>query len=174
MASVVREIRQTRQFESRGEEAVVTLLRTADSAKAHIARVVEPRGITEQQYNVLRILRGAGEQGLPTLEIGSRMIEHCPGVTRLIDRLGVAKLVVRERGRNDRRQMLCRITKQGRALLAALDAPVRAAAERCTAPLGRTGLEELVRLLDQVRAATEPPPEQTGRKKPKTRRGDSK
>jgi len=173
MASVVKEIRQTRQFESRGEEAVVTLLRTADSVRAHLARVVEPPGITEQQYNVLRILRGAGAEGLPTLEIGSRMIERCPGVTRLIDRLEVAGLVARERGSQDRRQMLCRMTKEGRSVLARLDAPVRAAAERCMAPLGRVGLQELVRLLDLARAASEAPPSDVGRKISETR-GDSK
>jgi hypothetical protein len=52
-----------------------------------LAGVVEPHGVTLQQYNVLRILRGAGEGGLPTLEIAQRMIEHAPGITRLLDRL---------------------------------------------------------------------------------------
>src|SRR6476469_10714438 len=100
-------------------------MRTADLLRRLIGAVVEPRGITAQQYNVMRILRGAGEQGLPTLEIAERMIEQTPGITRLIDRLEAKKLVARERCATDRRQVFCRITAAGLALLAKLDEPVR-------------------------------------------------
>jgi DNA-binding MarR family transcriptional regulator len=157
VASVVKEIRQSREFESRGEEAVVTLLRTADAVRLRIAAIVETSEITAQQYNVLRILRGAGDGGLATLEIAARMLERCPGVTRLVDRLVAAGLVVRSRGLNDRRQRLCRITPKGRSLVTALDGPVRSAAEQCTEALGATGQRNLVRLLDQMRAAASRP-----------------
>jgi len=82
-------------FRSREQRATLGLLRTADAVKRSLAQVIEPHGITPQQYNVLRILRGAGPEGLPTLTIGERMIEQTPGVTRLVDRLERKGLVVR-------------------------------------------------------------------------------
>ena len=104
-------------------------MRTGGLVRRVIASVVEPHGITQQQYNVLRILRGAGEKGLPTLEIADRMIEETPGITRLIDRLELKRLVTRERSATDRRQVFCRITPDGLTLLARLDEPI-AEAER--------------------------------------------
>lgn len=157
MASVLEEIRQKRGFESGGEEAVATLLRTADAVRSRIATTVAAAGITVQQYNVLRILRGAGDGGLATLEIAARMLERSPGVTRLVDRLVAAGLVVRSRGPNDRRQILCRITPKGRALVTSLDSPVRSAAEHCTEALGEAGQKKLVRLLDEMRTAASRP-----------------
>src|SRR5213078_2794277 len=104
---------------------MVALIRTADVVRRAVGDVVEPHGITAQQYNVLRILRGAGQDGLPTLEIAERMIEQTPGITRLIDRLESKRLVERERSSIDRRCVYCRITKAGLDLLARLDAPVQ-------------------------------------------------
>ena len=86
-SALQREIRQRRPFQSAGHEAVLGLLRTADLVRRLGTALVEPYGITLQQFNVLRILRGAGGDGLPTLEVASRMIEQTPGVTRLLDRL---------------------------------------------------------------------------------------
>src|ERR1035437_4343698 len=97
-----RELRQRRPFQSAAHEAIVGLLRTADLIRRHAAAVVEPHGITTQQFNVLRILRGAGGDGLPTLEVGARMVEQTPGVTRLLDRLEAKDLVRRQRCPNDR------------------------------------------------------------------------
>jgi DNA-binding MarR family transcriptional regulator len=157
MGTIRHEIKQTRPFASAAEEAVVTLLRTSDRLRRCLSTSVEPRGITIQQYNVLRILRGAGSAGLPTLEIASRMIEQNPGITRLLDRVERKRLVRRERRAKDRRQVLCFITESGRELLAALDRPVRQIGERCLEPLGAPGVRRLVRLLDAVRAAPFPP-----------------
>ncbi len=84
MGSIRQEIRQGRPFGSPAEDCVVTLLGTADRVRTALSAVVEPREVTLQQYNVLRILRGAGAQGLPTLEIAQRMIETSPGITRLV------------------------------------------------------------------------------------------
>src|SRR5215216_4972343 len=92
-----REIRQGKPFRSRGQEVVVALIRTSDLVRRAVGRVLEPYDITLQQYNVMRILRGAGERGLPTLEIAERMVEHAPGVTRLLDRLEAKGLVRRQR-----------------------------------------------------------------------------
>jgi DNA-binding MarR family transcriptional regulator len=154
MGSIRDEIRQNRPFASPADEAVVTLLATADRVRTALAQVVEAHGITLQQYNVLRILRGAGPQGLPTLDIAARMIEHSPGITRLLDRLEARKLVRRERCPEDRRQVLCHELQAARRLLAGLDGPVAGAGRRALAPLDRSRTAELIRLLDAVRTST--------------------
>ncbi|MCU1231478.1 MAG: hypothetical protein JWO97_4362 [Acidobacteria bacterium] len=125
-------------------------MRTADLIRRLVGSVVEPHDITVQQYNVLRILRGAGEQGLPTLEIAERMIEQTPGITRLVDRLEEKKLVDRKRCEEDRRRVWCRITPTGLSLLAKLDAPVHESLESL-ATLGVRDLAQLVSHLDRAR-----------------------
>jgi len=148
---IVQELKQNKPFPSKAQEAAVALLRTADVLRRLIGVVVEPRGITAQQYNVLRILRGAGEKGLPTLEIADRMIESTPGITRLIDRLETKKLVSRERNLTDRRQVFCRITPYGLALLSTLDAPILHATDTALGVLKKTELASLIDLLDRTR-----------------------
>jgi DNA-binding MarR family transcriptional regulator len=145
------ELKQNRPFTAPTQEAAVALIRTADLMRRSLAAVVEPLGITVQQYNVLRILRGAGERGLPTLEIAERMIEQTPGITRLIDRLETKTLVVRERCATDRRQVFCRITKDGLALLARLDEPIQDAEKVALRDLSDPQLARLLSLLDRAR-----------------------
>lgn len=152
MSQLQREIRQGKPFRSRGQEVVVALLRTADLVRRAVSQAVETHDITLQQYNVLRILRGAGEKGLPTLEIADRMIEHAPGVTRLLDRLEAKGLVRRERCREDRRQVLCWLTPTGLELVERLDEPVDKADVEAVAQLTPEDQEKLLRLLDAVRA----------------------
>lgn len=151
MTSIVRELSQSKPFESPGEEAAVSLLRTADMIRRAISTALEDCDITLQQYNVLRILRGAGGPGLPTLEIATRMIEQTPGITRLIDRLEAKKLVERERSSSDRRCVYCRITETGLAILTSLDVPVRAAAESAFQLINERQLTQLVGSLDLLR-----------------------
>jgi len=112
---------------------------------------IEAAGITGQQYNVLRILRGAGPKGLPTLDIAQRMIERTPGITGLIDRLEVKKLVKRRRSSDDRRCVYCRITPAGLALLTRLDGPVNRAAESAFQSVNKHDLAQMVRILDRLR-----------------------
>ncbi|MDQ3755213.1 MAG: MarR family transcriptional regulator [Acidobacteriota bacterium] len=131
------------------------MFRTADRVRTVGAAIFEPYGITGQQYNVLRILRGAEPEGLPMLTIADRMIERAPGITRMIDRLEAKKLVARERRAGDRRCVHCRITKQGLALLARLDKPVGEADRAAFAALNQRELAQLVALLERVRAALE-------------------
>jgi DNA-binding MarR family transcriptional regulator len=145
------ELQQTRPFSSVSQEAAVALMRTADLMRRSVAAVVEPHGITPQQYNVLRILRGAGERGLPTLDIAERMIEQTPGITRLIDRLESKKLVLRERCPTDRRQVFCRITAVGLALLERIAEPLRNAEQDALQFLSEAQLVQLVSLLDRAR-----------------------
>ena len=147
------ELRQRRPFQSAAHEAVVGLLRTADLIRRQAAALVEPHGITIQQFNVLRILRGAADEGLPTLEVAERMIEQTPGVTRLLDRLEVKELVRRQRSPRDRRQHLCRITGTGLALLEKIDAVAPRANEESLKGLKQKDRVALIRLMDAIRAA---------------------
>jgi DNA-binding MarR family transcriptional regulator len=147
------ELKQTKPFHSAAHEAVVSVLRTAAIVQRQLALVVEPSGVTLQQYNVLRILRGAGDEGLPTLAIRDRMIEEAAGITRLLDKLERAGHVVRERCTPDRRQVLCRITPAGLAVLAKLDDPVSAVNDAAVRTLDASEQAKLVELLGAVRAS---------------------
>jgi DNA-binding MarR family transcriptional regulator len=175
MGTIRDEIRQTKPFASAADEAVVTLLGTADRVRTALSRVVEAHGITLQQYNVLRILRGAGDEGLPTLDIAARMIEHSPGITRLLDRLEARKLVRRVRCPEDRRQVLCHATEPARRLLGGLDGPVADAGRRALAPLDPSRTVELIRLLDAVRASSASPaaPDSNTKKEQKKRKKET-
>src|SRR5213594_1988959 len=102
-----------RKNRPRASTAYSTLLSTADAVKTLFETVCAPFDITGQQYNVLRILRGAEPHGLPTLTIADRVIEKTPGMTRMIDRLESKGLVTREIRPHDRRCVYCRITKKG-------------------------------------------------------------
>jgi DNA-binding MarR family transcriptional regulator len=153
MGTVHQEIRQRQPFPSIAQEAIVALLRTTDLIRRHIAGVVEPHGVTVQQFNVLRILRGGGEAGVPTLEVAARMIEQTPGVTRLLDRLEAKGLVKRQRCPKDRRQHLCWITPKGQAVLQKVDAVALRSADEALKGLGKKDREVFVRLLDAIRAA---------------------
>lgn len=140
---------------------VVGLLRTVDVVRRFLARVVEPHGITLQQFNVLRILRGAeraGEtQGLPTLELADRMLERAPGITRLLDRLERKRLVERKRCPRDRRQVLCRIAPDGLTLLERLERPMAQADTDCLGMLDDRQLRSLLGLLGAVQAGHQEP-----------------
>ncbi len=147
------EIHQNKPFHSIRHEAVVGLLKTTDLVRRLISSVVEPAGITMQQYNVLRILRGAGKTPLPTLEIRKRMIEQTPGITRLLDKLERRGWVHRERCAGDRRQVLCRITPEGKSLIDALDGAMEAIYGRLLGSIPDAEVTEMVRTMDKLRAS---------------------
>ncbi len=140
---------------SPGGIAYVALLRTADRMKTYFEAIVAPFDITGQQYNVLRILRGAEPDALPTLTIAERMIERTPGITRMIDRLEAKGLVGREICHDDRRCVYCRITEKGLNLLELLDEPVEEADRVVFRGLNETELEQLTALLEKARKADE-------------------
>ena len=149
--SVGEEIRMS--FRSRGHEAVVALLRTADDVRRYYGEVLREEGVTLQQYNVLRILRRAGRQGLPTLDIAHRMVERTPGVTRIVDRLEAKGWVKRTRGKKDRRQVFCALTPRGAELLDRLEEPILEAERQLLCGLEDREVTPLVDLLDSLRAA---------------------
>ena len=131
------------------ELAFLELLRTSDQLNRRLVPVLKAEELSETQYNVLRILRGAPE-GLPCGEIGNRMITRDPDITRLLDRMEKRSLISRCREPQDRRTVLTRITPEGLKLLSRLDEPVRNAHR---AQLGHLGRERLKALCDLLRAA---------------------
>lgn len=133
------------------EEVIPELLRTADVVRRRIASLLAPFRVTPQQYNVLRILRGAGPMGLPTLEIGERLLEETPGITRLIDRMDTHGWVVRQRSREDRRQVICRLTPAGNDLLTQLDPIVAGAPDAVLNHLPETSIRQLRTILARIR-----------------------
>ena len=150
-SALQRELKQSKPFKTPAHEAVVALLRTTDLVRRHFTDVFGPHEITAPQYNVLRILRGAGEDGLPTTEVGERLLEHSPGITRMMDRLERRGWVERERCHEDRRRVWCRITAEGLRLLAEADEVVHQADGEAMRGLSESEQRELVRLLGRVR-----------------------
>jgi DNA-binding MarR family transcriptional regulator len=151
-ARLKEEIRMSAPFAGVEEEVSLNLLRTAAVLEHAIAESLKPFGLTPTQYNVLRILRGAGERGLCRNEVGERMLTPVPDATRLLDRLEDAGLVERHRDSEDRRFVTARITGKGRALLAKLDVPVRGMHERWYAHMSGADLRTLASLLEDARA----------------------
>ena len=149
--SVLDEIKQTRPFRSRSQEATIALMRTAHLIRRKADSVVGAEGLTHQQYNVLRILRGA-RGPLPTMEISARMVEPSPGITRLICTLETAGYVKREQWPGDRRQVLCQITSAGLKVLERLDAPMDGLDDATTGTLTPEQIESLLEILSEIRA----------------------
>ncbi len=155
MSRLQQELKQRKPFTSVAQEALLGLVRTTDLVRRQLTAFIEPHGITLQQYNVLRILRGGGDEGVPTLEVAERMVEQTPGITRLLDRLEAKGFVKRQRCEKDRRQHLCWITPKGAALLEKLDKPLNELAEHLIKGLNHEERVTLIRVLDALRAAHE-------------------
>jgi DNA-binding MarR family transcriptional regulator len=135
----------------RHKAVVIAILRSADRLRRSGEALLAPHDVTLQQFNVLRILRGARPEGLCTLAIAERMIEQTPGITRLIDRLEKKGLVRRVRSEEDRRQVWCRITPAGERLLARLDDPVEEFDRAAVRGLSPADQDQLSALLGQLR-----------------------
>ena len=145
------EIKQSRPFVSVHEEAYLNLARTAAVLSHSFAEALKPYGITATQYNVLRILRGAGEAGASCGEISERLVTKDSDITRLLDRLEARGLISRGREAKDRRRITARITEEGLRILAELDRPVAQCHRRQLSHLGEKRLAALSKLLDAAR-----------------------
>lgn len=151
--SLAEEIRQNRPWSSPAEEAFVSVMRTAALLRRGLAQAVEPLGISPAQYNVLRILRGAGIEGLPTLAVRDRLVEEAPGITRLIDKLERARAVRRDRTGRDRRTVRVMITPTGLELLDEAEGRVRSLLDRFSSSMpDQSQHQALSSLLAQARS----------------------
>jgi DNA-binding MarR family transcriptional regulator len=145
------ELKQRIPFASREQEAYLALLRTADALQSSIEARLKEFGLTGTQYNALRILRGAGSDGLPCSEVGERMITRDPDITRLLDRLQKRGLVERTRDKNDRRVVFGKITAAGLKLLREMDGPIEKYGREMLRHVGQEKLQQLIGLLELVR-----------------------
>jgi len=145
------EIRQGRPFATAEEEALVNLVLTGRIVNDAGDLLLKQHGLSQAQYNVLRILRGAAPEGLGRNEIRDRLIARMPDVTRLLDRMEDAGLVRRQRDDADRRCVPTFITDRGRQLVDDLDAPVTAHARSLFGHLTADQLAALNELLVLVR-----------------------
>lgn len=151
MASLKAEIEQSIPFSSAWEEALLNLVRTADRFNHAMQGVIRPWGVTATQYNVLRILRGAGLDGLTCSEIGSRMLTADPDITRLMRRLKALRLIRQHRDRRDRRVVRTVISESGSRLLDEMAPAVNRAPELLLGHLSNVEIAELTRLLERAR-----------------------
>jgi MarR family transcriptional regulator, organic hydroperoxide resistance regulator len=145
------EIKQNKPFATLEHEAILGLMRTAAIVDHAMDEMLRPFGLTGTQYNVLRILRGAGQQGLCGREVGERMITRVPDVPRLLERLEKAGLISRERDSSDRRHVTARITTKGRELLDQVDDVASNPIEQRFSRLPQEQLQSLIEAMDLIR-----------------------
>jgi DNA-binding MarR family transcriptional regulator len=150
-----RELKKQRPFDSLEQEATLNILRTNDQLQNRLGRFFREYGLTSSQYNVLRILRGAGKP-LPSQEIANRTIQVVPAMTGLIDRLQKQGLVQRKRCQDDRRVVFIELTDKARKLLHRMDEPLAAVHKQLMGRLAPAELRELSRLLEKSRSQLSP------------------
>jgi len=152
MGKIYDELKQSKRFADPRQEAALAILRTADVLRSRIETALLPHRVSPEQYNVLRILRGAPDRSLPTLEIASRMITRAPNITRLIDKLVQKKLVSRCDHDRDRRVVVVKLAAKGLDLVNAISPGVDDLDARSLASLSKAQVERLIGILDLVRS----------------------
>jgi DNA-binding MarR family transcriptional regulator len=145
------EIQQTKPFSGVEQEALLNIHRTSGHIQHVLQQMLKGHGLTEPQYNVLRILRGAGSGGLRCSDIGDRMVSRDPDVTRLLERLQRQLLIERRRDGRDRRVIYSRISASGLQALRELDPLVESASKSLLGHMSRQKLSELIGLLEEIR-----------------------
>jgi DNA-binding MarR family transcriptional regulator len=145
------EIKQAKPFASLESEVFLNLMRTADALSRGIEEILKLAGLSHTQYNVLRILRGAGEQGLCCREVAERMITRDPDITRLLDRLERRGLLTRSRDSRDRRVITVRITAAGMKVLKNLEGPLTEYNRELLSHMDKPDLRKLLELLEVAR-----------------------
>jgi DNA-binding MarR family transcriptional regulator len=154
--ALLERLKQRKPFPDQVQETAVNLLLAAAWLEDQLGQVLAPFGLSHEQYNVLRILRGVHPDGHPRCEIAARLIVRAPDVTRLVDRLVRRRLVTRGRGSGaDRRQSVARITARGLALLASAEEAFQLAQRDVEERLGARGSAELSRLCERLWSGAE-------------------
>lgn len=142
---LTKEIKQTRPFTMAEAEACLNILRTSEILQQRINQFLKEFGLSSTQYNVLRILQGAGESGLTCSQIADRMITHDSDITRLLDRMEARDMVVRERSSEDRRVVLTKLAPSAKTLLGQIEKPL---AKQLSSTVGRLGPKPIAALID--------------------------
>lgn len=149
--SLQKEIKQRKPFGSLEQEVALNVMRTAGALRQSTTEVLKPFDLSAPQYNVLRILRGAEDEGLPCSEVGDRLVSRDPDVTRLLDRLEKRGLIERGRSSTDRRVVTATITKKGLELVNELDAPITEIHATQMGHMKKKEMKKLVALLEKLR-----------------------
>lgn len=152
-STLASEIQQSKPFSSLEEESYLSLLRTSSELSHGLDQFLKPFGITQSQYNVLRILRGAGPAGLGRNQIAERMVTPTPDASRLLDRLEESGWIRRKRGKNDRRQVTSCITPAGQKLLKNIDPRIAAFHKQQFPGVSQADLRRFLNLLASLRAS---------------------
>ena len=156
MGGTLREtIKQVRPFRSVQAESFISLLLTVDGVREIALRPLMGYGLSAEQYNVLRILRGARKVGLPTYKVVERMVSRAPNITRLVNKLVAKNLARRIRSDTDHRVTTLQITPEGLRVLEELDGPMDRSTERAMGGLSQAELGTLLRLLEKLRQPLE-------------------
>ncbi len=145
------ELKQTKPFSSIAEEAFLSVQRTADALSQKFEQFLKGWGISGTQYNVLRILRGAGPEGLRCGDIGERMVAHDPDITRLLDRLERAGWIERARDTRDRRVVLTHINRRGLDLLKEIDKPINEFVQQLGSHIPEQRFQDVIEILEEIR-----------------------
>lgn len=151
MTTLKEELKTSADFASIQQEAYLSLLVTVDRMYRRHADFMAEYGVSPKQYNILRILRGAGNAGLPVMEIGRRMVEKSPDISRITSRLIDMKLVNRRRQRSDRRVVKVTISAKGLKLLEKMDKPIGEQIDHLLSGMKKGELQSLIELLDKAR-----------------------
>lgn len=138
-------------FKDEYQKVVLNLLFTSNWLRQKDTARFAPFGISPQQYNILRILRGAKGKRMSMHEITARMLDRAPNATRLTDKLCLKNLVLRERSEDDRRVVHLRISPQGKQLLAAMDKAIGDAFYNVAGKLTLTEARLVNSALDKLR-----------------------
>jgi DNA-binding MarR family transcriptional regulator len=145
------EIQQSKPFELIEEEAVLNITRTSEVLAQNMAEFLKEFALSATQYNVLRILRGAGKDGLTCSQLSSRLLTHDPDITRLLDRMEVRGMVVRERSKEDRRLVITCVSQEGLDLVNSIDRPLKEMLKGSVGKVSKSALAALIETLEQVR-----------------------
>lgn len=151
LTGLAKEIGKKQPFAVPAEEAFLNLMRTCSILGAQGNRLMREKGLAEPSYNILRILRGAGDEGRCGFEIASSMIANVPDMTRLIDRLEKMKFLERKRMDQDRRLVRCFITKEGLDVLKELDQPILELLKQQFAKMTKQDIESINDLMVRLR-----------------------
>jgi DNA-binding MarR family transcriptional regulator len=152
MTTLKHEIKQNAPFSGIEEEAILNLFRTSDFLERAFEHESRGWGITSTQYNVLRILRGAGPEGLPCAAIGERMVTAGPDITRILSRLKARKLIRQHHSQSDRRVVCTQISEAGLSLLREMDPLIQRLPGTLLGHMSKSDLKEMIRLLEGARA----------------------
>ena len=150
-----KELKQTKSVQSREEEAFLNLGRTWEFLQKQVGDLMKEHQLTSTQYNMLRILRGAGSGGVTCSQATERMLTPDPDITRLLDRMEAQGLIYRDRTKEDRRVVITRLTDAGLDLTNRIDAPLHQLFQRCLGRISRHRLKDLIDTLEALREPTD-------------------